>query len=164
MELWRKLEAIEDIRRLKALYFRYVDTKDWRSLEHVFAEDVEFDRTTGNSVQDPWTMEWIPPLPQSSQIVRGRTAVVEMIKNAVAAISSVHHGHNPEIDILDMKNAKALWPMTDTLRDRSGRLILRGAGYYHETYENLSSGWVIKTARLSRLSLEYGEAHASQRQ
>lgn len=36
-------DDIEAIRRLKARYFRCLDTKDWAQLEAVFAPDVEID-------------------------------------------------------------------------------------------------------------------------
>jgi hypothetical protein len=36
---------IEAIKRLKARYFRLMDTKDWEGLAEVFADDVEIDMT-----------------------------------------------------------------------------------------------------------------------
>ena len=35
------LEALEAIRRLKARYFRYVDTKQWDRFGELFCEDAE---------------------------------------------------------------------------------------------------------------------------
>ena len=46
--------------------------------------------------------------------------------------------------------------MMDELRDREYRLVLRGWGHYHETYERSTGGWLIKTARIERLQLQLG--------
>jgi hypothetical protein len=153
-----RLGAIEDIKRLKARYFRCVDTKDWVGLATVFTPDVSFDRTTGWTVRDPWTYEWTPPLSKEPLIVAGREAVMKMIRDGIENIHTVHHGFMPEIDILTENSAVGIWAMCDELRDKDRRLIVRGNGHYHETYERLETGWAIKTAKLTRLTLEYGEA------
>lgn len=38
-----RLLAIEEIRGVKARYFRCMDTKDWDGLRAVFCDDAEFD-------------------------------------------------------------------------------------------------------------------------
>ena len=38
-----RLTAIEEIKQLKARYFRCMDTKDWAGLQAVFSDDAEFD-------------------------------------------------------------------------------------------------------------------------
>lgn len=157
MDLCRRLEAIEEIRALKARYFRLVDAKDWDNLEAVFAADATFDRTEGNRVRDPFSGLWEPPLPEGRLIVSGRPAVMRMIRNAVEKIHSVHQGHMPEIEILDEVRAHGIWAMTDELLDPDGRLILRGSGHYHETYTRLDRGWVIQSAKLTRIRLAYGD-------
>jgi hypothetical protein len=40
-----KLLAIEEIKNLKARYFRCVDTKDWPGFQAVFAPNARFDIT-----------------------------------------------------------------------------------------------------------------------
>lgn len=156
-----RLVAAEEIKKLKARYFRCVDTKDWEQLVQVFTPDVTFDRTMGNSVRDPWTNVWHPPLSDKPLIVSGRNAVVSMIRAATEHIHTVHQGFMPEIDILSETTASALWAMCDELRDQSDKLILSGSGYYYETYERLSTGWAIKTTKLVRLLLQSGEGRRS---
>lgn len=163
METAARLAALEDIRQLKARYFRCVDTKDWEQLAQVFTPDVEFDRTMGNAVRDPWTGAWDPPLAEVPLIVSGRDAVLRMIRGAVEHIHTVHHGFMPELEVLSETAARGVWAMCDELRDRDRKLILRGSGHYHETYERSSAGWAIRTAKLVRLSLLYGEGRRPSR-
>lgn len=148
-----RLLAIEEIKQLKARYFRCVDTKDWEGLAAVFAPDATFDRRGAANVRDPWTSEWSPPLPADSDIRAGRAAIICMIRDAVEHLHTVHHGHTPEIDVIDEVTARGIWAMEDELHDRGLRLVLRGRGHYHETYARLPTGWVIKSSRISRLAL-----------
>lgn len=80
MDLLFRLEAIEDIRRLKAQYFRFVDLKDWASLKTVFAPDVEFDRSAAASVFNCITQEWEPSRLSEPMIVKGRDAIMAIVK------------------------------------------------------------------------------------
>lgn len=158
MDPVQQLYAIERIKQLKARYFRCVDTKDWKGLATVFAEDVVFDRTTGSSVLNPWSGDWQPPLPEEQRLCSGREAVVEMIRAGAGLLHTVHHGHMPEIEVQSVSRARGIWAMRDVLRDQTGRLILAGAGHYHETYQCGEDGnWVIRTLRLERLWLTHGD-------
>lgn len=163
MDIASRLAAIEDIKQLKARYFRCVDGKDWEGLAKVFAADVKFDRTMGNTVRDPWTGIWDPPLPERPLIVSGRDAVIEMVRAATEDVHTVHHGFMPEIEVLSETAACGVWAMCDELRDPARKLILSGNGHYHETYERSASGWAIKTIKLVRLSLLIGEGRRPSR-
>jgi hypothetical protein len=153
-----RLEAQEEIKRLKARYFRYVDTKDWAGFEALLTPDVVLERTFSASVRDPWTGSWTPPIADTPQLVTGRDAVMAAVRKAVGAVRSVHHGYMPEIDILNADEARGVWAMTDELRDQQGRLVFRGAGHYHESYRRLACGWAISAFKLTRLALQYGAA------
>ena len=63
-----------------------------------------------------------------------------MIRAAVEQVRTVHHGYTPEIDILGEDRAVGIWAMMDEIRDRQYKLILRGWGHYHETYERRGRG------------------------
>ena len=43
MDTVERLEAIEEIKQLKARYFRCMDTKDWHGFTTVFAPDARMD-------------------------------------------------------------------------------------------------------------------------
>jgi SnoaL-like domain len=153
------LLAIEEIKRLKARYFRCVDLKQWDGFGALFTPDVELDGTRGLSLPDLWAGTWDPPLGED-RVVRGRERVAAVIRWVVGDIRSVHQGFMPEIVVTPDGGASGIWAMTDELRMPDGRLILRGAGHYFETYARLPSGWAIKTSRLERTWLERGEAAA----
>lgn len=152
-----RLLAIEEIKTLKARYFRYVDEKNWDGLVGLFAPDAVFDHSKGGSIHNPWTGEWEPPLPKEPILSVGREAILTRIRAVVENLRTTHQGFMPEIDIIDTKTARGVWAMSDQLYDRSGRLILSGHGYYNETYERRTEGWVIKTIALSRLWIVRGD-------
>jgi len=153
-----RLLAIEAIKQLKARYFRCVDTKDWEGVASLFALDAQFTRSGAVNVLDPWTGAFNPPLPAQPEARIGRVEIVKMIRAAVEQVRTVHHGFMPEIEILDEDRAQGIWAMSDEIRDKDYRLVLRGCGHYHETYERAAAGWLIKTSRISRIQLLLGES------
>lgn len=156
VNLLDRLIAAEDIKKLKARYFRDLDTKDWDDLPRVFALDAEFDLRAVNSVRQLTNGEMRPPVGGEEQIFRGRAAIVAMIRSAIEGLYTVHHGHTPEIEITSASTARGIWVLEDILRKPSGELLFRGFGHYHETYERHGSGWKIKTSRLTRLYMDGG--------
>lgn len=150
------LAAIEAIRVLKSRYFRYVDTKDWVSLETLFTADIQFDRGHANAIFDPLSGTYDPPELKEPSIVNGREAVMGMIRNAVGPLRTVHHGFMPEIEITATDQATGIWAMRDELREWTGKLLLVGSGHYYETYKIKDGEWRIATVRLNRLWIERG--------
>ncbi len=141
-----RLVAIEEIRQLKARYFRSMDTKDWAGLESVFAPDAELDMQ-GEAADKSKAAEGL---------VVGGANVAAFIRNAVIDLLTVHHGHMPEIEITSPTTAKGIWAMEDLLRWPEGASVktLHGFGHYHETYRKVDGAWRIQTSRLSRLRLD----------
>ncbi|MBW8814314.1 MAG: nuclear transport factor 2 family protein [Caulobacterales bacterium] len=159
MDPLAKLVAIEEIKRLKARYFRCVDTKDWVGLATVFTPDAIFDLRAVNSVPNPLTGAVEPPISQSdADVYRGRYAVLAMIHAAVETLVTVHHGHTPEIEITSETTAAGVWAMEDVIRNAPDAppLSIDGYGHYHETYERLDGVWAIKTTRITRLYVRRG--------
>jgi hypothetical protein len=78
------------------------------------------------------------------------------IRNAVLELTTVHHGHMPEIEIISSTTAKGIWAMEDVLRWPAGAAVktLHGYGHYHETYRKTEDGWRIQSSRLSRLRVD----------
>lgn len=136
-----KLFAIEEIKALKARYFRFLDTKDWPGLRSVFAPDA--------TIEVPEAVAEAQPLDQA----------LAFIEAAVDGGISIHFGHMPEITIEDEDHARGIWAMDDRIywsTDKAavlGYAQLRGFGHYHETYHRLGGQWAIKTMRLTRLRL-----------
>lgn len=120
-----RLLAIEEIKQLKARYFRSMDTKDWDNFEATMAPDVDFDLREGIAARDPKTGE----LRRSGAIgfaedqIReedwhtiGARAVRDWEAGILEHWTTVHQGHCPEIEILTPTTAKGLWHMEDRLR------------------------------------------------
>jgi hypothetical protein len=146
-----RLAAIEEIKQVKAKYFRGVDTGDGDLVRSVLAEDCVLDYMGGCT--DPST--GIDYVPSTNTVLRGREAWPAG-QRINAGMVSVHQGHTSEIEITSDSTASAVWSMTDRLHFSPGGeySIMTGYGYYHETYEKVDGAWKIKTTRLTRLRVE----------
>ncbi|ARS26523.1 nuclear transport factor 2 family protein [Sphingomonas sp. KC8] len=146
MDAIEQLLAIEQIKALKARYFRCMDTKDWAGLEAVFTADLHADFREGTD----------PPNPQA--VIEGAKPYLEMLSPILADITTVHHGHMPEIAITSPTTATGIWAMEDKLWVKPGAPVpysfLHGYGHYHETYRKEADGWKIATVRLTRLRID----------
>src|SRR6478609_756469 len=135
-----ELDAIEQIKKLKARYFRCMDTKDWDGFQNVFAADATMDTT-----QEAPNIEVVTGAPEIRQFVEG----------SVGPVVTVHHGHMPDIEITSPTTARGIWAMQDSLqmpedsRLRMERMV--GWGHSTETYELVGGEWKIKTLVLTRL-------------
>ncbi|MEP7349597.1 MAG: nuclear transport factor 2 family protein [Sphingorhabdus sp.] len=156
MNLPERLAAVEEIKQLKARYFRCMDTKDWVGLAAVFAPDALFDLRAVNSVRHPVSGKIDPPHADDTALHRGRDAILLMIRSALGTLISVHHGHTPEIEIIGDTAATGIWAMEDVIRSapEAPPFHMRGYGHYHDTYEHLDTGWAIKTTAITRLLLD----------
>ena len=128
------LVAVEQIKALKARYFRCIDTKDWQGLSDCFSENLDADFTEA-------------PGPHT----KSRAEYLAMIEAALKDAKTVHHGHNPEITLHDRDSASGIWAMEDIVQMPG--MTLQGWGHYHEEYTREATGWVISKTRLSRLIL-----------
>src|ERR1700761_9248280 len=96
MDIIHKLMAIEDIKQLKARYFRFMDTRDFDSMAQVFCGDAVFDCSEGMRVQ-PVGGDWQGPV---GPVVEGRDSIMAWIREAFRERTSVHHGHCHEVTIV----------------------------------------------------------------
>ena len=135
------LEAIEQIKQLKARYFRYLDTKQWTKWGTVFTDDAVLRH----------------PANREGETV-GRDRIVDLVSASYPEVVTIHHGYTPEIEILDEHNARGIWAMSDELSFpaglEGGRTSYRGAGHYVEHYRKEADGqWRIARIHLRRLTL-----------
>jgi SnoaL-like domain len=130
------MDDVELIKQLKARYFRMMDTKDWDGVAAVFADDVQIDMRGEGATEVQSLGEFVPYLIAS-----------------VGAVTTVHHGHMPEIEITSPTTASGVWAMEDMLWWPDGSRIrhLHGYGHYHETYRKVGDEWRIASMRLTRL-------------
>ena len=91
----QRLLSIEQIKQLKARYFRLMDQKLWDEWGRVFARDAVLD------------------VPEANAIQHGREAIVAFVSSALTGARTVHHGHMPEIEITGPDSARGAWAMFD---------------------------------------------------
>lgn len=130
----QRLMAIEAIKSLKARYFRCMDSKDWGGLSACFTEDLVADFRDAPGM-----------------LAQGREVYMAQLQEILNDATTVHHGHMPEIDIIDESRATGIWAMEDSV-EMPG-MSLQGWGHYHEQYRCEEGGWKIATIRLTRLKL-----------
>jgi uncharacterized protein (TIGR02246 family) len=137
------MDDIEAIKRLKARYFRTMDTKDWAGMRDVFADDVVVDTTeSGGSA------------------ITGADEFMAFLRETLADVVTVHHGHMPEIELTSATTATGIWALHDKLRWPNGS-ELDGYGHYHETYVKTGDAWRIASTTLTRLRMDFTSPEAS---
>ncbi len=141
-----RLLAIEGIKTTKARYFRCLDTKDLAGYASVFAPDAVMDMR-GESRD-------------GEGLVSGAGNIASFVLGSVSGLSTVHHGHMPEIEFSSDTSASVIWAMEDKLWkvDDAAAVVpfstLHGYGHYHETYERIEDQWLIRTITLRRLRVD----------
>jgi hypothetical protein len=140
------LQNIEEIKQLKARYFRFLDTKDWQALRTVFTDDAQFDVAVAG------TMHSAEP---SRYFDNADEFVTELSKFLQPAVT-VHQGHMPEIVITGEGTARGIWAMFDHVGfpERPDRKRTVGYGHYEESYRQEGAEWKISFLRLTRLHVE----------
>ena len=151
----RQLLAIEQIKQLKARYFRCMDTKDWGGLRDAFADDATFDARASLSLDG--AAEGGRAADSNDWVVHGGDAIVAFVDSAAGPLQTVHHGHCHEIKILSATTAHGVIAFEDQIWDPVTRAVsLHGCGHYHETYRRDAGRWRILTSRISRLYIALG--------
>ena len=142
MDLVQRLEAIEEIKQLKARYFRCLDTKDWDRFAEVFTSDAQMDMSGEVKGGDG--------------VTTGSHDIAAFVRRMVGEVTTVHHGHTPEIDVTSPATATGVWAMEDKLRWPAGGPLaaMHGYGHYHDVYEKSEGRWRIKSTTLTRLRVD----------
>ncbi len=78
-------------------------------------------------------------------------AYIERVRAFIDPLTTTHHGHQPEIELMGDSQATGIWPMEDVLVWRAQGYRLRGTGHYRETYRKVEGAWKISSLQLSRL-------------
>ena len=141
MDAVGQLQAVEDIKRLKARYCRLVDLNRRDELRKLFTDDIVYEF-------------------QGWKKGRGADTFAGAAED-FADRHSVHRVFMPDIEILSETTARGVWAMTDIIEypAASGKTGLRGYGYYHEEYRKVDGAWRISSLLLVRHRLEELGAH-----
>jgi hypothetical protein len=139
-----RLLALEEIKWLKARYWRFMDTKQWDMLLDVFTPDAELDARGAGP---------------SGGTAGGRAEVVAYIRSHVGLATTVHHGHQPEIELTSDTTARGVWAFEDLLQWHDGQSLggvtsIHGWGHYHDRYEKAEDGWRIAFTSMTRLRVD----------
>jgi uncharacterized protein (TIGR02246 family) len=134
------MEEIEQLKRLKARYFRTMDTKDWKAMREVFADDVVMDTTASGG-----------------SLTVGGDEFMAFLEPALRDAITIHHGHMPEIELTSPSTARGIWAVQDIIVWPDGTRM-HGYGHYHETYQKIDGHWQIKTSTLTRLHMDFSGA------
>jgi uncharacterized protein (TIGR02246 family) len=136
----RRLLDVEEIKQLKARYFRTMDQKRWDEFALVFTKDAHLE------------------VPEGDVRVDGREAIAQAISGALEGVRTVHHGHMPEIEITGPETARGVWAMFDYVEfpaaDGHSPPGIQGYGHYTEEYAREDGAWRIKRLHLSRLRID----------
>ncbi len=151
-----RLGAIEEIKQLKAKYWRGVDTGDGDLVRSILAQDCELDYR--GCCTDPVTGD--DHMPMMNLVMRGRaswqTDNLDAGKATGPRLVTIHQGHQSEIEITSDTTARGIWVFSDRFFMPPGAPFERlvGYGHYHETYEKAGGSWLLKTTRITRLRVE----------
>jgi hypothetical protein len=137
------LIAVEQIKQLKARYFRFVDEHRLDDFRSLFADNARIELEGHGSFE-------------------GADALVEWMRTSRLAETrrvSVHHGHMPEIELISDTTARGIWAMFDYVENRGNEEaplihMIQGYGHYHEEYEKGNGGWRISSLRLTRIRVD----------
>jgi hypothetical protein len=132
------LAALEEVKRLKYRYFRTLDLKLWDEFAGCLTEDVQ--ATYGTQAM-------------GEQLhYESREAVVEfMSANLGPGVITMHVAQHPEVDV-DGDTATGSWAFEDTVIVPDFKVLIRGAGYYHDTYRRDADGaWRIASTGYERI-------------
>ncbi|MGZ8801674.1 MAG: nuclear transport factor 2 family protein [Mycobacterium sp.] len=127
------LLEIESIKKLKARYCRYLDTKDWASWRGIFTDNFRSDTSSAGG-----------------KLIDGADPFVAFTRKSLGDRATVHQVHAPEIELTSATTAHAVWALEDVVRLAPG-VNLRGYGHYTETYEKVDGRWYITSSTLTRL-------------
>lgn len=132
----QQLSDLEEIRQLKARYFRCIDTGNEAELADCFTEDVTIDlRGGGYRLQ-----------------VSGREDMVDFIGSSFNSdIVAMHHGHTPEISFTGPDEARGTWYLQDRFIDPVREADTIGTSLYYDLYRRTPDGWRVAHSEYDRV-------------
>lgn len=133
----RRLQQLEDhkaICDLKYRYFLSCDRHDVPSVRECFAP-------VGAIIE----FEGFPRCESRDQLV-------DMMNSfgGREGFYTMHHGHNPQIDVTGPTTAKGVWALYFSSMHLGTRQLTQIAGEYHEEYVRQDGRWYIQTSSFKR--------------
>jgi len=122
-----QLGQIEEIRQLKHVYFRLLDTKRFDELGRLLTEDATSAYQSGRLSH------------------QGRQEVVAFLTESLGdpAIVTMHTGHHPEIELRSPTEAEGTWYLEDLVMATAHDVVVHGTAIYHDAYRKEEGHWRI---------------------
>lgn len=135
------LENIELIKQLKSRYFRALDSKNWDLMKTCLSEHC------------------IAKYDGGKYSFNGNDKIVQFFSSYMSnpKLIFMHHGHHPEITLIDNGMATGVWYLQDIVINLDNNTTLRGAGFYHDKYVLENNQWLISETGYERTFEEIEE-------
>ena len=132
------LFEIEKIKQLKARYFRALDTNDWELFAATLSEDCAGSYSDGD-------LSFVD-----------RDAIVAFMRDNLSGdkILTLHHGHHPEIEIVDATTATGVWYLEDIVLALDAGIRIYGGAIYADEYRKVDGQWCITCSRVQKRGAE----------
>jgi hypothetical protein len=125
----QRLSDIEEIKRLRAAYFRCLDTANIDELAGLLTEDFSCLCVGGDYEYK----------------ADNKAEFLEMTANSFHQdIVTQHNGHGPEIDVLDEERATGVVYFHDQVYHFRSQEFLMGTGIYRDRYRKVDGRWLIE--------------------
>jgi hypothetical protein len=134
---YQGLVDMEEIKQLKARYYRFNDTQDWQAFRSVFTEDVCYDSGT--------------------QVLHGADRVASTFAAGLAGGKTAHIAGLPEITLTGPDTATGIWAFRDYVQVAGGAAApvgFHGYGHEHDEYVRTADGWKIKRVVITRVRID----------
>ncbi len=121
------LVELEQLKRLKYRYMRFIDQKLFDDLAELLTEDV-----TASYGGGAYQFE-------------GKAAVMDFLRTSMAstAMLTSHRVHHPELDLESTTEATGVWAMEDVVVHGDFGMTIQGAGFYTDRYRKAEGTWLI---------------------
>lgn len=125
----QRLSDIEEIKRLRAAYFRCLDTANVEELASLLTEDFACLCHGGDYEYK----------------ADSKAEFIGMIENSFhQEIVTQHNGHGPEIDLVDETHATGVIYFHDQVYHFRSKEYLQGTGIYRDRYRKVEGRWQIE--------------------
>lgn len=137
----KAIEDIEEIRKTKSRYWRFIDKKAWDLLGDVFADDVTADYGEGGLIQ-------------------GRKAILDFIKSyeGYDFVVTTHQGHQSEIELTGKNTAQGTFAFSYYRADQQAKIVRRDGIFYEDEFvKGKDDRWRIRRLKVIPLRSEISQ-------
>lgn len=139
----QRTQDILEIQRLKARFFRFIDTEQWDALRELLTEDIQIyfeDSRFPVATAPAWN---------------GREDWLSYMTTAHPQKITVHQALAPEIELVDENTATGVWAMSYWVDDPGRHGAWRAYGHEHDRYVRCPDArWRIASSHVTHLRVD----------